>query len=605
MEPLHLKFLGLPEVRYDGHPLKFRTKKTLALLAYLVAEGGSHSRETVAALLWPESPEKRGRTTLRSTLAGLRKALTEKAPNCRSLRILTENGSLGLEIGSDAELDICVLEAASNTAQAIARNGLREASRYEVVNKLQAAVQEYRGEFLQGLSLKDAPEFGYWLDLEREVWRQRASLIFDCLSQLQIDGGESSEAIKTAATWVKNDRLSEIAQRRLIEARFAAGDEEGALQAYEVFRSVLEQELGTDPGPETEALAARVRKEVGSRSSSKPEPRAKGSPKQTFETPLVGRVPEFSALIADYYAASHGEPRVVTLVGEAGIGKTRLATEFLLWARSQGADVLEGRAFESGGQLPYQPLVEAFRRRIERERAPDDLLSDVWLSELSRLLPELRERYPDLLAPASDEATARLRLYETIARLVCSLSDAMPVVLFLDDLQWADTASLNVLRYAGRRWAEDACPILLILTVRSEEIDRSGELCSWLSYLSRDLSVGRLHLGHLALEDTVRLLEALAGPGKKESYIISQEPQVTDTRSTLAERGQELERFGQWLFAETGGQPLFLVETLKVLLERGVLTRPLGAEKWSLDTQALEASRVKPCGSKRYLGYAK
>ena len=587
MRPLHLRLLGPPKVCYDGQPLKLRTKKALALLAYLTAEGGSHSRETLAALLWPESLHKRGRTTLRRTLADLRKSLPESVFNGKSLRILTENDSLRLEIGSDVELDIRILEVASETAQAIARNDVSEILRSEAVEKLQAATQAYRGEFLQGLSLNAAPEFDYWLDLEREAWRQRAALIFDYLSQLQIDGGEPSEAVKTATTWAKYDRLSETAQRRLIEARFAAGDEEGALQVYDVFRSVLEQALGTGPGPETEALAARIRKEAGPRSSSRLKPRARGSLKETFETPLVGRVPEFSALIADYYAASNGEPRVVTLVGETGIGKTRLAMEFLLWARSQGADVLEGRAFGSGGQLPYQPLVDAFRRRIDRERAPDDLLSDVWMSELSRLLPELRERYPDLPPPASDEVTAHLQLYEAIARLVSSLAKPTPVVLFIDDLHWADTASLNVLRYVGRRWTEDARPILLILNVRSEELNSSAELSSWLSYLSRDLSVSRLNLSHLTLEDTVRLLEALAGPGRKGGDTTSQEPQVTDTRSTLAERGQELERFGRWLFAETGGQPLFLVETLKVLLERGVLTRPLGAEEWSLNTQAL------------------
>ena len=87
------------------------------------------------------------------------------------------------------------------------------------------------------------------------------------------------------------------------------------------------------------------------------------------------------------------------LVGEAGIGKTRLATEFVAWARSQGADALSGQAFEMGGRLPYQPLVEALRQRLEEENAPEDLLEDLWLAELSRLLPELRVRYPDLPAP--------------------------------------------------------------------------------------------------------------------------------------------------------------------------------------------------------------
>ena len=91
---------------------------------------------------------------------------------------------------------------------------------------------------------------------------------------------------------------------------------------------------------------------------------------------------------------------MVVVQGEPGIGKTRLAREFLGWVAAQGADVIQGRAFETGGRLPYQPLVDALRSRIELENAPEDLLSDIWLIELGRLLPELHERYPDLLAAA-------------------------------------------------------------------------------------------------------------------------------------------------------------------------------------------------------------
>src|SRR5207244_37711 len=104
--------------------------------------------------------------------------------------------------------------------------------------------------------------------------------------------------------------------------------------------------------------------------------------------PLVGRAAELAQLAETFNMATDGRPMVTLLEGEAGIGKTRLATEFLAWAGAQGADVLSGRAFETGGRVPYQPLVDALRPRLEREAAPNKLLSDVWLAELARLLPE-------------------------------------------------------------------------------------------------------------------------------------------------------------------------------------------------------------------------
>ena len=137
-----------------------------------------------------------------------------------------------------------------------------------------------------------------------------------------------------------------------------------------------------------------------------------------------------------------------------GIGKTHLATAFLRWATTQGATLLQGRAFEMGGRLPYQPLVHALSRRLEAEPAPEALLGATWLTELSRMLPELRERYPHLPVALGDETTARIRLFEAMTRLLQALGERSPVVLFLDDVQWTDAASLDLLHYAGQRWSE-------------------------------------------------------------------------------------------------------------------------------------------------------
>ncbi len=154
--------------------------------------------------------------------------------------------------------------------------------------------------------------------------------------------------------------------------------------------------------------------------------------------PLVGRAAAFRQLVENFQQARGGQAQAVLVVGEAGIGKTRLAAEFLAWANAQGAEVMRGHVLEMGGRLPYQPLVEALRPRLEAENAPEDLLEDLWLAELARLLPELRVRYPDLPAPTEDELSAKGRLFEAVARLFDALARRAPLVLLLEDLQWVD-----------------------------------------------------------------------------------------------------------------------------------------------------------------------
>ncbi|MEO8953789.1 MAG: AAA family ATPase, partial [Ktedonobacteraceae bacterium] len=577
MGELSFTLLGPPEVRHADQVLLFSTRKELALLIYLAVEGRLHLRKTLSEQFWPEGDAMHGRAALRISLLHLRHLLGEATEEGAIPHLLIKRDTLGLNLTSALDLDLHILHEAWRLSHESTPTALTmsESERHSLLARLQRAASLPRGEFLEGFSLRDAPAFDDWVRFQREYWHLHTNEIFDRLSHLQFEAGELEPAMATVSRWLVLAPLHEDAYQRLMRLYFAAGDRAAALHAYDMCRARLSAGMQTEPTPATAALASRMRAVAPPPHKQASIPQASLSLAMLLDGPLLGRTAELSTLIRVYHSAQRGQTQVVLLEGELGIGKTRLATEFLAWAEVEGADVLQAQAFETGGQLPYRPVIEALRPRIERENAPDDLLSDLWLAELARLLPELCDRYPDLPAPSGDKSGTRTRLFEAVSRLGQALAARTPLVLFIDDVQWADAASLDILHYLARRFAESETPALLLLAMRVGEGEMRPTLAEWRTGMERGMHLTRLQLGPLASEDILRLLQTLG-------------------RTRGERRTVDLERFGRWLFAETEGQPFYVIETLKVLFERGALAaRPNADGGWTIDfTVAMEHEMV-------------
>jgi DNA-binding SARP family transcriptional activator len=538
------------------------TRKTLALLIYLALEGGSQPREHLATLLWPESNPERSYASLRNTLGHLQTALRQASGQAQTSYLSATHHTLALNPDAEIDLDLHTVERAYVLARADRSSRVPpENSASQPV--LQSAAACHRGDFLTGFSLGDAPAFDDWVATQGEIWRRRLGLIFDRLSEIQFASGDFASAAETASHWIALDALNEVAYRRKMRAHFAAGERGQALETYDVCRAVLVDELGVEPEPDTEALAARIRTEHPS-----PRPALRSdTPVSYLENLFAGRTAEHQALVECYRRAAAGQPQVVILRGEAGIGKTRLAREFLAWTSAQGAEVWQGGAFESGSHMPFQPLIEALRLWLDRENAPKDLLGEAWLSQLSQLLPELRDRYPELPPAPLAANTDRTKLFESFVRLTLALADRVPLVLFVDDGQWADSATLDLLQYAIRRWRESAARIMLLLSLRSEALHPMAQplqagLIAWLGQVGRELAPYHLELEPLGETDTVHMVLSILSPPAAD--------------------------FAEWVFHETRGQPFYLMETLKDLLERGALHPKRQAEDntWAFEVDA-------------------
>jgi tetratricopeptide (TPR) repeat protein len=264
-------------------------------------------------------------------------------------------------------------------------------------------------------------------------------------------------------------------------------------------------------------------------------------------SPLVGREPELRRLLSARDATAAGQGRLVLLAGEPGVGKTRLAQELMLRAREHGFQVLAGRCYEQHASLPFFPFVEALISAI-------DLASPTLRQEIPRRFPYLGRLLPDLIEspPAREGEDARLRIWHAVGGFLAALAAEAPVALLLDDLHWADSASLELLPHLARRVTGDR--ILLLGTYRDVEVNRLHPLEAALTELVRERLMEEVILRGLSPAGTAALIGAHFG---------------------LEEVSTELRDL---LHARTEGNPFFLEEVLKVLVEQEAIFR--SGERW-------------------------
>jgi DNA-binding SARP family transcriptional activator/predicted ATPase len=545
---LTLAFLGPPRVERDGAPLEVDTRKAIALLAYLAVTRQAHRRDALATLLWPEYDQSHARASLRRTLSVLKRGLADQW-----LEVGRE--IIGLKRGADLWVD---LDQFNERIAEVRTHGHATSEVCSAcADPLRAAVELYRGDFLAGFTLRESEPFDEWQLFQTEALRRDLAEALERLVEALGARGAFEQSIAYARRWLALDPLHEPAHRKLMLLYAWMGERAAALRQYRECVRVLHEELGVPPLAETAQLAEAIKEHrapappaqptgvvlvPGERVPAAPRPAGEGRAIHRAPYPLVGRAQEWATLV-QAYEGSAAAGHLVVLEGEAGIGKTRLAEEFLAHARAAGADVLVARCYEGEASLAYAPFIGGLRAALGQPEAATRLaqVPAHWLGEASRLLPELAELCPGVSpAPPLDSPGAQSRFFEGVRQVLLALAvGGAPArgLLFLDDVHWADEASLDLLAYLVRRLRER--PLWIMVSWRSEHLPPSHRVHRMLADARRAGEATALVLARLSPADVAELM-----------------------RSISASRAPVPAGLDTDLYRETEGLPFFLVEYL-------------------------------------------
>jgi DNA-binding SARP family transcriptional activator/predicted ATPase len=526
---MRINLFGNLRISFAGRPVTaVNTNRLQSLIAYLILHGDApQPRERLAFLLWPASSESQARTNLRQLLHHLKRALPAEGT-------WLETTHFAVRWRQDATCSIDVVDF--QAAIADAASARTENDRAREIQSLTTAAQVYEDDLLPGL-------YDDWLTPLREEYRKRISEVLQRLATLFEEQKEYTKAIPCAERLVALDPLSESHHQLLIRLHAANHDRSSALRAYHQCMRILRREMGVEPGPATIELFKRILKAEPGASGDlmSGSPVAKPVSHLQKVRALIGRTMEWHQLTSAWQSAVEEGPRVAVISGEPGIGKTRLADELYQACVRQGNAAARSRCYAGQGQVAYAPVAEWLRS--DAVRVGWSNLKPQQVAELARLVPEIREQFPDLELLRSGpsplaENWQRLHFYESLGAAFGN--SRKPLLLYLDDMQWCDPDSFEWLN--ALLTSPAAAGVLVLGTVRAEETGREHPFTRFVAGLRQLGMLLEIPLEPLDAEETAEL-----------ARLESAKP-------------LESGNLGE-IFRATRGNPLFVVESVRAGLQ--------------------------------------
>ena len=531
MEPLQVFLFGGFDLRRGGEavpPIPSRAGRSL--FALLVMDRGvRHPRERLADRFWPDLPPARARRRLSHTLWQIQDALGELPGDVQYLEATPD--ALAFSAEAACWVDVEEFERRFDELRERRADGR---TRARDLPDLEQVVELYRGEFLSG-------HYEAWVVDEQERLQQRYLEALTLLIAVAKGQGAYDDALLYARRLTNQDPLREDGHREVMRLSMLLGRTADAIRQFERCREVLAEELGTEPAAATVQLYERI---IRQRDLGGVEPLPDPSPFPE-RLPLVGRERERSTSVAMLDRALAGRGGCVLVEADPGVGKTRLLAEVVDDAHWRGFTTLHASCRGPEGHGAYAVVRELLEGvltplKIERMRHRIDA---VWLAQAARMLPVVQRALPPeamRLATLRDAEGAE-RMREALVRVVSALAELDPLVLVVDDLQWCDEESLGVLEAVAANVA--ARPLLVVLGYRGD--DARGRDVVWETIRAVDRRSGpeRLLLGPLDAFSIAELARTVAAGHR--------------VGASIATRLQR----------ETGGNPLFVIETLRALVE--------------------------------------